>query len=804
MLHLRSVVFLFAFFFGSFGESWGQSMWVTHLSYGRPLLNRYVGDQVNQGTTYFYQFELNQSSWNASEVGIGNNTDGNTGWVWSSASWYQDASWPNKRVQSNIGNYQFTSSGTFYVVGRAKTNSSDPWVYTDETGWNNNSSLTLSTSSGNASYISVSDLQAPTLNSIMSVATTSSTGSVTLSWSKFASKNVMIVQSNTNSFTNPTNGVSYTAGTSSIGAGSVVYNGDATSVTISGLTIGTTYYFALYTENYTYYSSAVTTSKTVPSTTGNGDWSSTASWGGASLPTSSSDIYIGHDINQDQALSEVNNLSIISGSTLTVAAGKQLTINGVLTNNGSITLKSGATIDPGTSYSQAGVGTYNVEQDITGAGGSTPSGRFWYVGSPVSSATSSVYDAAGSNVVKGWNEVGNAWVEIPDNTTPLAVGKGYYVRAGTSTTLNFTGGAFNNEPSYTLNLTRTGTTNSNRGFNLVSNPYPSYLDWDGVTRSSGVSSTIWYRTANSSNANVFDTYNASGGTGTNTNGLGAVSRYIPPMQSFWVFVTPNNTTGTISFDNADRSHYQSGVQGLRSTAQDFPMFLRLNVEQGTNRDQIILYMKPEASSAYDEFDSDKMFLSGTPQLYTKITDKKLVINGMKNNKKQTSVPLFIDIPSTGLFTLHAEEFNVEEGLILLEDKQEQMMQDITLNDTYTFYATSGVCSNRFVIHFKMPNAVPTAQGPSNNWADDQTVFNEAGGVQITSDARGKVVIALEQTEDVKVEGMVQVTDANGRKVYNGTLDGVLSTIQLDVPSGIYYLTVQSGNITEKKKVFIQD
>jgi hypothetical protein len=406
--------------------------------------------------------------------------------------------------------------------------------------------------------------------------------------------------------------------------------------------------------------------------------------------------------------------------------------------------------------------------------------------------------------VKGWNEVGNAWVEIPDNTTPLAVGKGYYVRAGTSTTLNFTGGAFNNEPSYTLNLTRTGTTNSNRGFNLVSNPYPSYLDLDGVTRSSGVSSTIWYRTANSSNANVFDTYNASGGTGTNTNGLGAVSRYIPPMQSFWVFVTPNNTTGTISFDNADRSHYQSGVQGLRSTAQDFPMFLRLNVEQGTNRDQIILYMKPEASSAYDEFDSDKMFLSGTPQLYTKITDKKLVINGMKNNKKQTSVPLFIYIPSTGLFTLHAEEFNVEEGLILLEDKQEQMMQDITLNDTYTFYATSGVCSNRFVIHFKMPNAVPTAQGPSNNWADDQTVFNEAGGVQITSDARGKVVIALEQTEDVKVEGMVQVTDANGRKVYNGTLDGVLSTIQLDVPSGIYYLTVQSGNITEKKKVFIQD
>jgi hypothetical protein len=55
-----------------------------------------------------------------------------------------------------------------------------------------------------------------------------------------------------------------------------------------------------------------------------------------------------------------------------------------------------------------------------------------------------------------------------------------------------------------------------------------------------------------------------------------------------------------------------------------------------------------------------------------------------------------------------------------------------------------------------------------------------------------------------VEGTVQVTDANGRMVYNGTLEGVQSTIQLDVPSGIYYLTVQSGYITENKKVFIQD
>jgi hypothetical protein len=31
----------------------------------------------------------------------------------------------------------------------------------------------------------------------------------------------------------------------------------------------------------------------------------------------------------------------------------------------------------------------------------------------------------------------------------------------------------------------------------------------------------------------------------------------------------------------------------------------------------------------------------------------------------------------------------------------------------------------------------------------------------------------------------------------------MTTLELNVPAGIYYLTVQSGTLIEKKKVFIQ-
>jgi hypothetical protein len=45
---------------------------------------------------------------------------------------------------------------------------------------------------------------------------------------------------------------------------------------------------------------------------------------------------------------------------------------------------------------------------------------------------------------------------------------------------------------------------------------------------------------------------------------------------------------------------------------------------------------------------------------------------------------------------------------------------------------------------------------------------------------------------------------NGKEVFKGQLDGITTNIELNVPSGIYYLTVQSGTLIEKKKVFIQD
>ena len=61
-------------------------------------------------------------------------------------------------------------------------------------------------------------------------------------------------------------------------------------------------------------------------------------------------------------------------------------------------------------------------------------------------------------------------------------------------TITFTGGGLNNG-DIAPTVTRTGTSAAKRGFNLVGNPYPSYIDWDAIhAESTNMRDAIWFRT----------------------------------------------------------------------------------------------------------------------------------------------------------------------------------------------------------------------------------------------------------------------------------------------------------------------
>jgi hypothetical protein len=506
-------------------------------------------------------------------------------------------------------------------------------------------------------------------------------------------------------------------------------------------------------------------------------------------------------------------LNITSG-TLTLADSKQLTVTGTLTNNGTLTLENGATFKQGSSVT--GTGTYNVKQTIdNGAGsGSTLTGRYWYLGSPLVCTRSSAFGTSGS-LNKVWSFTNGAYAAVAD-ATMLSPTTGYVHRRSDNPTLTFSGQNLY-ATDETLSLSNNAGTYA--GWHLIANPYTAYLDWHQVwDNSSNISPAYYIRSYNTSGAgdvNALITYNRSNGLEANTSSyslgatynnptLGAtIAQYIAPMQAIWVKVLGSTSTvGGLSLNRNYTSH-QTGNVGLKNSTV-FPTLARVNLVDGARFDQMLVFMNQDMSNAVDQYDSEKMFVSGAPQIYTMAAGKKLVMNGLKNNKKKISVPLYLELPESKVYNLQLAEYILEDGLILLEDKQEGIIQDFTIHDVYPFYANSGVLSNRFVLHFFMPDATITAQGPSNSWVEDETSYTEGGQIVIAADGKGKVQITLDQPQTNNVDGSVQAMDANGRVVYTGILEGITTAIQLDVPSGIYYLTVQSGNLIEKKKVFIQE
>ncbi len=529
--------------------------------------------------------------------------------------------------------------------------------------------------------------------------------------------------------------------------------------------------------------------------------------GGETLPSTNSINVNGTlRISSNQTLAD---LTINSGGTVIVDPNVQLTINGILSNSGTLTLENGATLVQGSSSTLAGTnGVYNVNQTITGAGTSSPTGRFWYLGSPVASASSSVLLANANNIIKRRNEQTSQWETV--STGNLEVGKGYYLQASNGSasagniTLTFTGGSLNNSPTSSAmtisGLSRTAGQNF-EGFNLVSNPYPSYLDWDAVTKTD-VGNTMWYRTFNNTNNTmVFDTYVAgTNGIGTNLNGAG-VSNLVPPMQSFWVRVNSGSATGSLGLDNTMRAHFTSingSTAGLKSTSNERDLFLRMNLLQADKKDQIIVYVNETATNGFDILDGEKMMQAGMPQFYTSAAGKKITINGLNSAKKQQSLPITMELPTTGVHSFVIEDLEIDNGLVWLEDKQEEIMHALEPGTVYEFYANSGIYAERFVLHFQLIDNTT----PINVYNEVNSSANFSGkGARVHAESAGVVVIKLPATTEGVTD--IQIRDAAGRLVYTGSTNTLETSVQLAQANGIYYVTLNSAAGVEVRKVFVQ-
>lgn len=503
------------------------------------------------------------------------------------------------------------------------------------------------------------------------------------------------------------------------------------------------------------------------------DWNTSSNWS-CGIPVAVSDVTIPNVTNNPVvtqtgvSTAVCNNLTIASGAVLTIAAGKALTVNGVLTNNGGTAgLKLLSSADgTGSLLHNTNNVDATIERYITGSTDLTLK-IYHLVSVPVNSATylSEVWlDSYLGTYLEGSNSW-HGWADQTNNELQTKQGAMIYYAYGTSKTYSITGKL--NNGTYSPTVTYTGSGNR---YNLVPNPYPSAIDWNAASGwiKTNISGEIWgYNPA----AKNYGTWNGT----VSTNSVG---RYIPVGQAFFVEAT---AAPVLTMDNSVRLNNTTSF--LKST-EISANILNLVVAGNDGQDEIAIQFAEDATNAADDkYDAAKFCSYNTvPQLstYTAADLSPLSISGLPAGNSATVVPMLLDMDYTGDLTFTAKGMESFSGSsIELEDKQLNQLINLGTNPVYTFFHTPADDKDRFVLHFNsvmMGNTKPLPQLLCNVTALNHEIF-----VQYAPATRGELTAVVYDTQgrlitQVKLSG-------SGNDRFNIRASGAY-LVRLILPSGV--------------------
>jgi len=512
--------------------------------------------------------------------------------------------------------------------------------------------------------------------------------------------------------------------------------------------------------------------------------------------SSNSDISVstGAELTLDTT-SSVNSITVTPGAKLTLNSGSSLTtINGItlesdLTGNGTFIDKNSMNIQP----------VFGIVQQYL------PQGRNWYLSTPVTSAnTSSFIDGSLATSISYWDEVGDgsigAWVN--NYSGAMIPGKGYVaVSTSGSGTNNASITGTLNSGDVSITLTRTGT-GGFAGYNLIANPYPSYLNaMQAINANSNIQSTIWYRTHSTSGTYYFETVNTASGEGTNVAGTGTVTGYVPPMQAFWVRTNLDNQT--VTFTNSMRYHANPTINSstitttpLKVKSQYSTQRLRLQVTNGINADETVIYTNPNASNAVDIYDSPKRSnnLALIPEIFTIAGTEQLVINGMNNIVSNQEIPLGFTTGQSNAFSIKATEVSNFDAStqVILKDNQTNTQWNLTDGSAYNFSSditSSNVC--RFSIIFK---SADLSTGNINKEIDSNSVLVYRNDNNL---------ITVNFINGNTGQGTASVYNAVGRKLIEQKLTSQTTVLSKSYTAGMYLVSVTVNGKSSVQKVIIK-
>ena len=539
------------------------------------------------------------------------------------------------------------------------------------------------------------------------------------------------------------------------------------------------------------------------------DWGTATNWSFGSEPSESDNIKIpsGTDAiiseNEDKV---VNSITVDSGGSLILSKNSSLSITDSFTNNGTVTLNSDSEKFSSLIVGGSSSGNIVYNRYVNTEG----SGEWDLIGSPVdglsisdfvtTNTTSSPATLATSGSVYAvgvYDNSDDSWTNYTTSTVGTAgnfdIGKGYQMASvnGGTGLLSFTGTVATTDQ--TQSIINNNGNGSGKRWNLVANPFPSYLN-----ANDNADGTNNFLKVNLASGVIDATYSAIYGWDADTSGYtiynhASDATYIAPGQAFFV-AAASSSAANLSFTEAMQTVTGSDdfIAGrLANTSSMF--YLKLYEEQNFVADtkfyfdnNLTLGLDPGYDAgAYDQ----------SMDLMSRLVENDqgvgMGINAMSTESfEQTTIPLVVNRNAGTAFRISLEAITIPEDVeLFLEDTQAQTYTNLRTEDFILTPDNELSGMGRFYLR----------------------IGNSSLGVNDPEDSYVRVY-KPNNSDYIAIEGLVNVQKAR-IKLYNligqEIIHKVLSNNQTNyriftqgIPQGVYVIKLQFENSKITKKLII--
>ncbi|MBF8457230.1 T9SS type A sorting domain-containing protein [Kaistella sp. G5-32] len=284
--------------------------------------------------------------------------------------------------------------------------------------------------------------------------------------------------------------------------------------------------------------------------------------------------------------------------------------------------------------------------------------------------------------------------------------------------------------SFMYGIVNSNIADTNRGYNLIGNPYPSNIDLNilyslngGAGGDMGSTVYFWDNKANTQTTQQGNGYggqayaiiNLPASTGikatgdTGAGGLKIPTNFVKTGQGFMVKskVYATNLTFNNSIRTADNGATKFFGKNAGTTSEPIDRFWLNMITPSNIASNIAIVYFAEGNNAFTEDDSRS--LGGSDALYSIIQEEKIAINGRSNFVDSDIIPLGSQHFVTGNYKIELAE---KEGVfnngqhIYLKDLQTGIITDLSAG-SYTFAANAGESTGRFEIIYKPETVLAT-------------------------------------------------------------------------------------------------